>query len=45
MADTITMKVSMDLYKEIKKENEETKVPMIYILEKAWQEYKKTKGE
>jgi hypothetical protein len=45
MCEVVTMKVSKELLEELRKEKEETKVPMIFILEKAWEEYKKSKEE
>lgn len=45
MCERIMFKISKELHEELRKENEETKVPMIFILEKAWEEYKKSKEE
>jgi len=37
------IKINKPLHQELKLEKEETKIPMKYLLEKAWEVYKKSK--
>ena len=39
-----SIKISKMLHDELKEENDRTKVPFKYLLEKAWEMYKKSKG-
>lgn len=45
MSATTMTRISRELLEELRKEKEETRIPIIALLEKAWEEYKKSKEE
>lgn len=44
MKKTETIRLNIDLYKEIKAERNRTDIPMAQLVEKAWNMYKNNKG-